>query len=295
MKLHRPVVVSLALAFSCLLAASAGGAADQASVAMGAETAEAARTQALLDRAEAFLRDKGDQALAAFSRSSDFQAGDLYVYVLGRDGTFLASGGASSTLIGRNVRDMTDSDGRPFFREILDGAQTRASGQVQYRWLNPVRGRNEYKIASYRTVGDRILVVGYYVPNASLELAKSMVWRAVHELKQRGTAAFDRFNSPSDSFVQEDLYVFAIGLDDELMYANGANPRMIGRKVGDLTDANGRHFVREMLDIARRKGEGEVEYAWRNPASQKVEKKRAYIVRVGAYLVGSGAYLGPLH
>ena len=64
-------------------------------------------------------------------------------------------------------------------------------------------------------------------------------------------------------------------------------------KVGDLTDANGRHFVREMLDIARRKGEGEVEYAWRNPMNQKVEKKRAYIVRVNRYLVGAGAYFGP--
>lgn len=291
MKLLRPLFVSLALGSSSLALPAA--AADKPPAAAGAETAEAARAQVLLDRAEAYLRDKGEQALATFSRSGEFQDGDLYVYVLGNDGTFLASGGTSATLIGRNVRDMTDSDGRPFFREILDGAQARASGRVEYRWANPVRGRNELKIATYRAVGERVLVVGYYVPHATLELAKSMVWRAVHELKQRDTAAFDRFNNLNGGFVQDDLYVFVIGLDDELMHANGGTPRLIGRKVGDLTDANGKHFVQEMLTIARRKGEGEVDYAWRNPLNQRVEKKHAYIVRVGSYLVGSGAYFGP--
>ena len=74
-----------------------------------------ARAEALLDRAEAFYRDNGQRAHAAFSRSGEFRDGPLYVYVLDLAGNFLASGGSSVTLIGRNVRDMPDARGKPFF------------------------------------------------------------------------------------------------------------------------------------------------------------------------------------
>lgn len=254
----------------------------------------ASRTQALLDRAEQRVRDKGEQAMATFSQAGEFQDGDLYVYVLGMDGKFIASGGSSSTLIGRNVREMTDSDGRPFFRQILDDAKTAKSGTVEYRWFNPVRNRAEPKIATYRVIGDRILVVGYYAPNASVELAKSMLWRAVHELKVHGDRAFERFNSLDSGFVHDDLYVFVVGLDDELVYAHGGSPRQVGRKAGDIVDARGKYFIREMIAVARNRGEGDVHYAWRNPANLKVENKHSYVVRVGNYLVGAGAYTGPI-
>lgn len=260
----------------------------------GEADSAAARTQALLDRAEQRVRDKGEQAMATFSQAGEFQDGDLYVYVLGMDGKFIASGGSSSALIGRNVREMTDSDGRPFFREILDGAKTARSGTVEYRWFNPVRNRSEPKIATYRVVGDRILVVGYYAPNASIELAKSMLWRAVHELKVHGDRAFERFNSLDGGFVHDDLYVFVVGLDDEVVYAHGGSPRQVGRKAGELVDAKGKYFIREMIALAKSKGEGDVHYAWRNPANLKVENKHSYIVRVGKYLVGAGAYTGPV-
>ncbi|AYH43629.1 cache domain-containing protein [Azoarcus sp. DN11] len=253
-----------------------------------------ARTQALLDRAERHLRDKGEHALATFSQAGAFQDGDLYVYVLDTDGKLIASGGSSSALIGRNVRDMTDSDGRFFFREMLGGAKTARTGTVEYRWYNPVHNRAEPKIATYRAVGDRILVVGYYTPNASIELAKSMLWRAVHELKVHGDHAFERFNSLNGGFVQDDLYVFVVGLEDELVYAHGGSPRQVGRKAGELVDAKGKYFIREMIALARSKGEGDVRYAWRNPANLKVENKHSYVVRVGKYLVGAGAYAGPV-
>lgn len=268
------------------LSGPAGAAGDAAAT-------DAARTGALLDRAEAHYRAQGQKALPAFSQGGEFRDGELYVYALDRDGVMLSSGGSSAALIGRNLRDMTDTDGKAFFREILDGAKTRGSGVVEYRWFNPADGRTEHKVASYRAVGDAILIVGYYVPRASFELAKSLLWRAVHEYKQHGDRAFARFNDVGGSFVQDDLYVFVIGLDDQVMYAHGSAARLIGRKVGDVRDASGKLLVREMIDIAKKKGEGELRYAWRNPATQKIEPKRTYIVRVGDKLIGSGAFAQP--
>lgn len=252
---------------------------------------EGTRTQTLLDRAEAHLREQGDQAMASFSRAGEFVDGELYVYVIDAQGNFLASGGSSTTLIGRNVTDLTDSEGRLFIRELLGDARSRTSGRIEYRWANPVSGRNEPKIATYRRVGDHILVVGYYAPNASFDLAKSLVWRAVHTLKIGGESAFTRFNDLNGGFIQDDLYVFVIGIEDGVVHAHGAQPRQVGRKAADIADPTGKRFLLEMIDVATRQGEGEVSYTFRNPLTLKNEAKRSYVVRVGKYLVGAGAYV----
>ena len=292
----KPLVVAVLLSVSALStplhAADSPTPTVPASTTQASASTEAARTQALLDRAEAHLRAQGDPALASLSRAGEFQDGELYVYVIDTAGNFLASAGTSSSLIGRNVRELTDSDGRHFIREILEGAETKSSGRVDYRWFNPMRGKSEPKIASYRRVGDRILVVGYYTPEASFELAKSMLWRAVHELKTHGEDAFERFNNLDGGFIQDDLYVFVVGLDDETVYAHGGSQRLVGRKAGDFVDASGKPFIRDMIALAKNKGEGDIFYSWRNPISLKVENKHAYIVRVGKYLIGAGAYTG---
>lgn len=252
--------------------------------------ADGTRAQALLDRAVAYYRAKGEAALPAFHRVGEFQDGELYVYVLGSDGVMLTSGGSSSALIGRNVRDLRDSDGKPFFREILEAAAAKGSGTVEYRWLNRQHGKVERKVAYFRSLGDRILVAGYYAPRASAEQARSMMWRAVHELKQYGPGALERFNDLNGGFVQDDLYVFVVGLDDKRMYAHGAQPRLVDQDVGALKDSRGKPFIRQMVDMARTKGEGEVEYRWRNPVTGQEENKRTYLKRVDKYLVAVGAY-----
>lgn len=281
------------LAIGILLAAFATNALSDSPTPPAASVTDLERTAELLDRAEAHYRELGERALAGFSQSGEFVDNDLYVYVLDFDGQFLASGGASATLIGRNVRDMTDASGKAFFREMIEGAATRGSGRVDYRWFNPATGRSEPKIASYRAVDNLILAVGYYAPRASVELARSLLWRAVHEFKSFGSDAFPRFNSLNGGFIQDDLYVFVIGVEDGFVYAHGGSPRQIGRSVLNLTDAEGKLFIREMIDSVAEAAEADVQYAWRNPLTMKVERKHTYLVRVGNYLIGAGAYIGP--
>lgn len=252
--------------------------------------------QQLLDRAETHLRAQGDKALSTFSQSGQFRDGELYVYVLAPDGEFLASGGSSMSLIGQNVRDRTDSDGKAFFREILEGAKSKPQGTVEYRWFNLAHGKTEKKTATYRTVGNRIIVVGYYDNSGSPELARSLLWRAAHELKQHGAAAIARFNDLNGGFVQDDLYVFVVDLERGKVIAHGGNPRVIGRNFGELVDANGKPFGREALAAVEKlpaDKEGIIEYAWRNPLSQKYERKKTYYVRIGNYMLAVGAYMGP--
>lgn len=254
------------------------------------EAADSAAAKALLDRAAARYRTDGEAALAAFSRAGEFLSGDLYVYVLGLDGVMKASGGPSITLIGRNISDLKDPEGKPFIAEMLEGAKANGSGTVKYRWLNRQHGKAEQKVVYYQTVGDSIIAVGYYVPFASAEQAKALLWRAVHEINQDQQAAIRRFNDLNGGFVQDDLYVFVIGVDDMNMYAHGAQPRLIGKYSNDLRDPAGKLFVQEMMRRTKDADVAAVDYLWRNPVTQKTAKKTSYVKRVGRYLVGVGAY-----
>ena len=94
---------------------------------------------------------------AAFGRKGKFVEGELDVYVISTKGVMLASGGPSSALVGRDVTDLKDAAGKPFFREMLDKAKTSGSGAVEYYSLNPIDNKMGRKLAYFQTVDDRMI------------------------------------------------------------------------------------------------------------------------------------------
>jgi cytochrome c len=254
------------------------------------QRADENRSQRLLDKAVARYRAAGDAALEEFNRAPEFLDRELYVYVLGVDGTMLASGGSSVALVGRNVATMKDAAGKAFFREMIDTAAKAESGRVDYRWLNRVDNREEPKVTLFRKVGDRILAVGYYVPRATPAQAKELLEKAAAALKERGEVALTAFNAIDGGYIQDDLYVFAIDVNTQRFLAHGGTPKMVGSDGRLLRDPKGKPIVADMLNIVSRRGEGELEYAWRNPVTDKVETKHSFLRKVGDVLVGVGYY-----
>lgn len=274
-----------------LLFTSALFAADKtAPTATSGENSETARAQALLAKAVEYFKANHDKALPAFIRSSEFISGELYVYVIGTNGGFLASGGSSSALIGRDVTNMRDAAGKEFFREMIDTAKSKGSGVVEYRWLNRVDRKVERKVTYFQKVGNRIIAVGYYIPRASQEQAKALLKDAVTEVKKSPTSAFAAFNDLNGKFIQDDLYVFVIDLKDTKFRAHGATPSMIGTVALDLKDPKGKPLLKEMIASAGPNGKGSLQYHWRNPVTEKVEAKRTFLRKVDNYLVGVGYY-----
>lgn len=249
---------------------------------------EAAR--ALLTKAVAYYKNKQDAALGTFSRQGEFITGELYVYVIDAKGQMLASGGSSSVLIDRNVADMKDADGKPFFREMLDTAQRDGRGVVEYRWLNRRDGKVERKLAHFEKVGERILAVGYYMPHGSATQARALVDRAAAAVKDDPARAIAAFNDLNGNFIEDDLYVFVIGLDDSRFRAHGAIPRLVGSNALLLKDANGKDFIPAMLARVKDKEQGEIDYAWRNTVTNQVATKHTFLRRVGGLVVGVGHY-----
>ena len=252
---------------------------------------DAKRAKELLDRAVAYYNEKKDMALAAFSRQSEFTQDDLYVYVISTNGVMLASGGSSAALVGRNVSTMRDVDGKLFFQEMLEIAKTNGVGAVEYRWLNRTDRKVERKVTNFQKVGDLIIAVGYYIPRASADQAKAMLNRASDAVKKDYKSAFKSFGDLNGKFKEDDLYVFVIGIDDMHFRAHGSNPRLVGTDARTLTDPNGKPIIQEMVSIVKGKGHGELDYAWRNPVTNRIEKKHTFVRKVGSYLVGVGYYI----
>ncbi|MCX7983772.1 MAG: cache domain-containing protein [Bacteroidetes bacterium] len=119
--------------------------------------------------------------------------------------------------------------------------------------------------------------------------AKELVKKAIAYLKEHGREkAFAAFSDLKGKFVDGDLYIFVYDLNGNCL-AHGANPKMIGKNLLELKDADGKAFVKERIEIAKSKGSGWQDYKFTNPVSKEIEKKTAYIERVDD-IIGCGAY-----
>ena len=98
-----------------------------------------------------------------------------------------------------------------------------------------------------------------------------------------------RINAKDPEFVQGPLYLTMRDARG-IILANPVNPAMIGKDLVDVPDADGKLFRREILELAKSKGKGWVDYKFKNPASGKVEDKTTYIYRVSEVTLEAGIY-----
>ena len=117
----------------------------------------------MVKRATAFIRNNGAKAaLDAFNKPEpEFRSRDLYINVIDARGNTLAHGD-NIKLVGKNLIDLKDADGKPFIREFVQVASSKGSGWIDYRWPNPVTGVIEAKSTYVEREGDLIVGCGIY-------------------------------------------------------------------------------------------------------------------------------------
>ena len=98
-----------------------------------------------------------------------------------------------------------------------------------------------------------------------------------------------RINAKDPDYVQGALYL-TMRDNKGVILANPVNAAMIGKDLVDVPDADGKLFRREILELAKSKGKGWVDYKFKNPASGKAEAKTTYIYRVGDVTLEAGIY-----
>jgi signal transduction histidine kinase len=109
---------------------------------------------------------KKDGAVATFKAVDDksnktFHDRDLYPFIYDMSGVCVAHG-ARPALIGRNLLDLKDQDGKYLIREMIKIAQTSGSGWVDYKWPNPITNKIEDKSSYIEKMNQYFVGVGIY-------------------------------------------------------------------------------------------------------------------------------------
>jgi hypothetical protein len=129
-------------------------------------------------------------------------------------------------------------------------------------------------------------VTSFAADNGTPDEAKAMAIRAGDLLRSEGAEkAFPEFNNGA-AFHDRDLYVMVYDQTGKCV-AHGANPALIGKSLIDLKDTDGTYLIKDLVGV---EDSGWIDYKWPHPTTKKIEPKTTYVVHVGDYHIGVGAY-----
>ncbi len=117
----------------------------------------------LVDKAAAFTKAQGKaEALKEFSKpSGQFDKGEIYIFAYDTKGTVIAHP-KNAKLVGKNLLDVPDIDGKFFRKEIMSKAASGGSGWVDYKYKNPATNKVEQKTTYFQKVNDVVICCGVY-------------------------------------------------------------------------------------------------------------------------------------
>jgi len=147
-----------------LLAAIATAACAFAAATHAAEGgATAAEATAMVKKGISFIKTEGrDKGYAEITnKSGQFKDRDLYLVVYGLDGTVRAHG-ANEKMVGKNLIDLKDVDGKPFVKERVELAAAKGSFWQDYKFTNPVSKKIEPKSMYCEKLEDAAVCGGIY-------------------------------------------------------------------------------------------------------------------------------------
>ena len=128
--------------------------------------------------------------------------------------------------------------------------------------------------------------------NGTADEAAAMVKRGVEFLRAHGEQAFlDEVNKLAQGrFIERDLYLLAVDMSDYKFVAHGVNPRVLKYDSRLSKDVDGRTYMKELVDLAKIKGQGWIEYKGNHPVTNEVKVKTCYFEKVGNLAIACGAY-----
>ncbi len=215
-----------------------------------------------------------------------FVMGDLYLYAVGFDGRMMANGDRPG-LIGTNVLNVKDAEGKYVNKDIIEQLKKTDLGVwSQYRSKNAMKETYAEKVTDANGTS-YFIACGYY-PEANPERAVELVKNGYEFMKKHGlTAAVNEFSSRQvDTYRFGDLYLTVLNMQG-VVVASGANLDSIGVNQWDLTDEDGKFYVREIIEKAN-KGGGWVDFKLKN-AFQSIYVEKVDL-GTDSFVIGSGLY-----
>ena len=135
-----------------------------------------------------------------------------------------------------------------------------------------------------------LLGSGLSFAGGTADQAKGMVDEAVAFMQANGKEKIlAELNNPKGKFVKGELYVFAYDLNATVI-AQPFNPKLVGKNLMEVPDADGKLFRKEIVEVAKTKGVGWVDYKYKNPENNKIEHKTTYLKKVNDMIICCGTY-----
>ena len=136
-------------------------------VPLAAQAAEGGATESdatsMVKKGVAFIKANGkDKGHAEISnKTGAFVDRDLYLVVYGLDGVVRAHG-ANEKMIGKNLIDLKDVDGKAFVKERVELGQSKGTFWQDYKFTNPVSKKIEPKSMYCERLDDAVVCGGIY-------------------------------------------------------------------------------------------------------------------------------------
>ncbi len=148
--LKAGLIAGLAATAPMLSLAAEGGATEEQAVAM-------------VKKGVAFIKANGhEKGFAEIStKGGQFTQQDLYLVAYGLDGTVRAHG-ANIKMVGKNLIDLKDVDGKAFVKERVEMAASKGSFWQDYKFTNPENKKIEPKRMYCEKLEDMAICGGIY-------------------------------------------------------------------------------------------------------------------------------------
>jgi len=251
-----------------------------------------------------YIQQKGEGAFTEFEKEGGpWRYGNFYIFVFDTEGNMLVH--PNPGLIGKNVIDLKDANGKPFIRvlikEVIRRYRNKEGAWFHYFWNVPGSIFPKWKTSFMRLVvspSGKKYVVGSGLYNMRMEKAfiVSLVDNAGELIEHEGRSAFTQLRDKAGDFIFMDAYVF-VDTPDGVELVNPAFPDVEGKNLMGYKDSTGKFVVREYIGLALKKGKGWVSYLWPKPGEIAPSRKYSYVKKVKyrneTFIVGSGVYLTP--
>ena len=124
----------------------------------------------------------------------------------------------------------------------------------------------------------------------SAKEAEAMVKKGVALIKAGPREkALSEISTNKAVWVDRELYLVVYAMDGTAL-AHGTSPKMVGKNMIELRDADGKEHIRERLETAKSKPAFWQEYRTLNRDNKKIEPKSMYCERASDVVVCGGIY-----
>jgi len=146
------------------------------------------------------------------------------------------------------------------------------------------------KILSVAAVGAVIAATSALAAErATKDEAVAMVKKAVAAIKANGDKTYADITKKGGPFTDRDLYIVVYKTDGSVL-AHGQNEKLVGTNQKDAKDPDGKAFVAERIELAKKGAPFWQDYKFMDPLTKKPEPKQMYCEPLNDTAVCGGVY-----